>query len=427
MRRILTMIVLLCMMFSLAACGETVSETPAAPVETAAVAETTAEPEEGIKISTIEEFLENIGSDRTLVLTEDVFNITDLRQAAGNGETETDNWYFNTIYGCREMVIRNVKGLKIIGAGIDKTRIVTEPREAVVLRFEDCEDITLQGLTMGHTEGSGTCTGSVLEFLRCNSVSLASCDLYGCGTIGLYLYGCKDISVHESRIHDCRYNAIQALRTRKLLVTDCEIYGIEGSSVFELQHLNGFGLYNSLVHDNNVPVLISSQSNMDVTFAGTEFSDNRCVRSFFALSGRSPVIEKCSFTNNNSPRWFSEDTDIVPVDENGNSIANGSVYYAMQRETVEVHPFTNSETVLTESAPAEKVTVTNAREFLDAIAPNTVIEVDAEEINLYEEYLKDPSSSNTISGTLPMTDRSCRSSMWIILPSKDVGSVLPAS
>lgn len=51
-----------------------------------------------------------------------------------------------------EVVIRRVDGLSICGDNENLPEIVVDPRYAQVLSFEKCHNLTLSGLTMGHTE-----------------------------------------------------------------------------------------------------------------------------------------------------------------------------------------------------------------------------------------------------------------------------------
>lgn len=108
---------------------------------------------------------------------------------------------------------------------------MAEPRYAAVFRFQDCEDLTIRGITAGHSEAPGYCTGNVLDFDGCWQVTMEDCGLYGCGVLGVWavntsyfalkdceiyectngaaeLFGCSEVSFEGCSIHDCDYNQI---------------------------------------------------------------------------------------------------------------------------------------------------------------------------------------------------------------------------
>jgi len=74
-----------------------------------------------------------------------------------------------------------------------------------VFSFENCDNLALSRLTLGHTL-NGDCSGSVLGFRHCAGVELSQMDLYGCGTYGIEAReGSGDIQVYDSTIRDCSY------------------------------------------------------------------------------------------------------------------------------------------------------------------------------------------------------------------------------
>lgn len=104
-----------------------------------------------------------------------------------------------------EVVIKDLEDLTVTGGGdTADTEIVVDPRYATVLIFESCSNVSLSGLTMGHTD-RGECAGNVLEFTGCDTVNIKDMDLYGCGVAGIYAWKSRDISVDDSVIRDC-YN-----------------------------------------------------------------------------------------------------------------------------------------------------------------------------------------------------------------------------
>lgn len=81
---------------------------------------------------------------------------------------------------------------------------------AAVLQFENCNNITVSGLTVGHINPMKEymCEGAVLCFENSNEVTINSCNLYGCGAEGIYAENTQNISVNSSQIYSCTFAGI---------------------------------------------------------------------------------------------------------------------------------------------------------------------------------------------------------------------------
>ena len=128
-----------------------------------------------------------------------------------------------------EIVIQGVSGLTIKGTGeTADTVLVIDPRYGTVLAFEDCDDLTLERLTLGHTDG-GECSGSVVGLLDCETVKLEGVDLYGCGVLGIRAERSGDIFVLDSVLRDCSYGPFEFDNCRgSLEFRGCELRGSDG-------------------------------------------------------------------------------------------------------------------------------------------------------------------------------------------------------
>ena len=107
----------------------------------------------------------------------------------------------------KTITIRNVKNLKIVGRHgmFPPPRILARPRYAYVLNFEECNNIKLENLILGHSPNPGHCTSGVIGATNCANLTLDHCDLFGCGTEGLTLTNVQDMTFHNSTIRDCTY------------------------------------------------------------------------------------------------------------------------------------------------------------------------------------------------------------------------------
>jgi len=166
-----------------------------------------AENRSGYFVSTVDEFLAAIGPDRTIILADGVFNLSDV---SAYSNFDSKYYYWSDCYDGPELVITGVSNFAIFYTANNVEEalgctIAAVPRYANVLSFENCDHIVLSGFTAGHTQEPGECSGGVLSFTDCSDVYIDNCRMYGCGTIGISAYGCSGITVAGSEIYECSF------------------------------------------------------------------------------------------------------------------------------------------------------------------------------------------------------------------------------
>ena len=166
-----------------------------------------------VYVSTAQELLDKIGSNTTIVLTSSFYNLSNVKNVNNEHIRKVE---YNTGYE-----IINVDNLIISGTA----SIVISDRYADVLSFENCTNVELVGLTIGHTEINEDyhCDGSVVELSDCSNIKLNQCYLFGCGSIGLSVWNSTDIIIKNSDIYDCNYAGISAYESQ-LQVENCRFY-----------------------------------------------------------------------------------------------------------------------------------------------------------------------------------------------------------
>lgn len=180
-----------------------------------------------VSVSTVDELLASIGPDTTIHLAAGEY---DLSQASGYGSTSGDYYVWNDTHDGPELVIKDVQNFHIIGAGADSTSLLAAPRYADVLSFEDCENVTLIGLTAGHTQDPSVCSGGVLWFGNTEDVFVSHCGLFGCGILGVQAVDCADIQVVSTEIYDCTYGAADVSGCANVVFEDCDIHDCGGNN-----------------------------------------------------------------------------------------------------------------------------------------------------------------------------------------------------
>ena len=173
-------------------------------------------------VTTVDEFLAAIGSDTTIYLDAELF---DLSTASNYGGYGGEHFYWMDRYDGPSLVITDVNNLRLIGQGKDKTTVEAVPRYADVLCFQNCENVTVASLTAGHTPGEpGSCSGDVLGFETCQDVHVIDCGLFGCGVWGIRANNSVTGEILRTEIYECSAGAAVFNSTDGFVFTDCSVH-----------------------------------------------------------------------------------------------------------------------------------------------------------------------------------------------------------
>lgn len=214
---------------------ETQAPTIATAAETTAPAETepftpSATPvitgeQTSVTVTTADEFLAAIAPDTEIVVAAELI---DWSTATGYGVDSGEYWYWTDPFDGPELTIQGVSNLTIRGAGEDRTAntLSAVPRYAFVLNFENCANIYLEGLTIGHTKEPGECRGGVVSFWNSQDILIENCGLYGCGTWGVEANNSKNIQIVSNEIYECSIGGVT--------LSNCDDVNIDGNTFRDL-------------------------------------------------------------------------------------------------------------------------------------------------------------------------------------------------
>ena len=184
-----------------------------------------------VVVSTVDEFIAAIAPDTEIILKDGTY---DLSTTKDYGTGWSDYYYWSeefdgpalTIYGVDNLVIRSESG--------DRTKctISAVPRYADVLKFKSCTNVTVSGITAGHTVEPGYCTGGVLYYEDCDNVRVSNCGLYGCGILGVRAELCSAIAVTGCEIYECSYGGIQMGNTSGIKIENCSFRDLGGDALY---------------------------------------------------------------------------------------------------------------------------------------------------------------------------------------------------
>lgn len=245
-----------------------------------------------IAIDNVISLLENIGSDRNILLKQGVYNISKGLAISNDYISWKDE------YDGKYPVLRNIKNLSINAE--PGTYILIEPRYAFVFEFMDCANIRLSNLTLGHTE-SGYCVGGVLRFDTTTDIELSDCVLFGCGTIGVDLNNVERFNMTRSVIKECTYSLMHIRNSSSIKFTESTFKDTQEFDLIEIENSNSIEICNSIISSNAtgefLPHLfrvIGDCRNLKVI--GTEIKNNEAK---YLINDRSSIeFIDCKFKNN---------------------------------------------------------------------------------------------------------------------------------
>ena len=235
----------------LSACGEEpdsgrgrIAQTDTAATEgPKATAEATPTPEANdpwIHVDNMEDFVEAIGPGAQIRLETGSYSLSDYLEDAWDAEGEAwnrrhDYVQIREVFDGLELVIKDADGLVIKGGDSDcsGTELLTDPRYASVLNYEDCEQVVVSDITMGHTD-RGNCVGDVIHCYNCKDVIVVNSDLFGCGVYGIYMDYCEGfLKCSNTAIHDCEYGPLYNVGSAgEWRFTNCRLVDSESGGYF---------------------------------------------------------------------------------------------------------------------------------------------------------------------------------------------------
>lgn len=357
-----------------------------------------------VTVSTVDEFLAAIAPGNEVHLQPGVY---ELDKASDYGQQRIGGYYtWEPVHDGYELVISDVAGFTLTCEGDDNTaELRTLPRYADVLAFEGCEDIFISDLVIGHTEGAGSCSGSVVSLSYTNDVDIARCGLYGCGVIGIEASGCLNVQVRESDIYECSRSVAALTNCRDIAMVDCKFYdcGEEGGSYGSLVEITScyeVDVANCEIYNNRAVQMVSASYSRPVRVVGCAVYGNEFRDGLFGLTQAGLVVDASSFADVGDGSLITAASRLGDVSgtasgtiENidGEALTSDDLR-AMERgeyvyNGVSVPPEVVAVDVETDEDGRRYATVSTVDEFLAAIAPNTTIRMEAGEYDLSDaEY-----------------------------------------
>jgi hypothetical protein len=194
-----------------------------APVSAPASGPTAAEApkRQTLRVSTAEELVASVGSDRVIELAPGDYWLSDVAERP----SEALRW--DAEFDGKTLTLKGVRKLSLVGKPKEgkPVRLLVRPRYVFTLNLDGCRDVELSGLVMGHEPDKGECASGVLGATGCEGLTLRDCDLFGCGTEGLTLKKVKGLKCVGTTVRDCSYGILTAESCEGLAFEDCRFAG----------------------------------------------------------------------------------------------------------------------------------------------------------------------------------------------------------
>ncbi|MBL4715574.1 MAG: right-handed parallel beta-helix repeat-containing protein, partial [Bacteroidia bacterium] len=185
-----------------------------------------------VKVSTVDELIAAIDSNKTIYLADGIFNLSQLK-SENNSHVTKDLAYESGYW------IHDVSNLTLRGAPEGNTQIVLDSRYENVFAFFNAKNINIVNITFGHTKGQPVCQGGVMITKNCQNIKFKNCKLFGCGTIGLAIKNSKNVEFVNSEIYECT------------------------SFILDIKYSNNVSFNNSLFYNNGACIAIANSDNIN--------------------------------------------------------------------------------------------------------------------------------------------------------------------
>ena len=224
-----------------------------------------------VYVTSTEEFFDAIADDTLIVVGSGIYNITAYRE--DNPRFKNRKVKYSEYDGT---IISKIKHLGIYAEqGSTLCQFVEESSEDSVLIFDNCKDLTINGIVFGHTYiDELACSGDVLEFRKCSEISLQSLNLYGCGTYGIRASKSDTLSVSRCWIHDCTNGLIDFTEVKNAYFGGCVMSYSGPYTILDLDE-NSDALFELCTFvGNNGYCMLGEDGHY--TFNACTFHDNIC-------------------------------------------------------------------------------------------------------------------------------------------------------
>lgn len=177
-----------------------------------------------IVVKTAEELERKLGSNRVIVI-ENEENAIDLTTIQREYSTS----------GFTSLGLSKLSNLVIMSIAEKPMNMYTVERFDDVVVLDECHSIIFENIEFGHQVEKGHCEGGVVVIRNSKKISFKGCEFFGCGTRGLDIKNCEEVTVKDSIVRECTYNAMWINNSERVFFSKCKIYNNEEFEVFGIK------------------------------------------------------------------------------------------------------------------------------------------------------------------------------------------------
>jgi hypothetical protein len=222
--------------------------------------------QQAFEVSTVDELISAIGSDRKIILKSGAL----LLPYYGGASTD----YAAVTEGI--LTIKNVSNLVIEGSGKTPSTLLSQ-NVGMAVRFDNVKQLTLNNMRIGHS--LDYCTEASLDLKNCVDVVIANTIIFGCGEWGINIDGTQTVTILNSLISDCNTYAAKIMNSTGISFMN-SIITRNGKNLFYLEDSNAI-LFDNTQLINNVndtyttdPALFALKNTVDITLKDSVVKGN---------------------------------------------------------------------------------------------------------------------------------------------------------
>lgn len=260
-----------------------------------------------VTVNNVQALYQALDNDTEITLEDGVYDLSKVQGTAPRAEI-----YSMAEYSApdRSLLIKNARNLHLRAKNSGKVKLVTPYEFVPVIRAEQCYNLTLTGLVIGHDVKPGLCEGAVLAPVGCNYFMVNNCDLYGSGTFGIEAEACNSMGLTNSTIRECTRGIVA--------LTNCY------NSFFE----------NCTMKDNTGDHMVQSNASSALVFSNVTFQNNHTPKEygpyeFFRLQDTYMAItlRNCAFANCSSDYFATHADGIEETNTNRKGLTTSKGLY----------------------------------------------------------------------------------------------------
>ncbi|WP_027002322.1 right-handed parallel beta-helix repeat-containing protein [Hugenholtzia roseola] len=257
-----------------------------------------------VRVRNVAEFVAALQSNTTIEMEYGLYNLSNYNSEA----------YYDSDYPYSGFHINGLSNLTIRGVGDFPTEIILDADAyATVLAFNNCKNVRLENVEVGHGASTGYCQGAVLRTYKTDGFFVSRSVLYGSGTYGLEGTNSQNITIENSTIRSTTYGA--------LYLIECGYVNLNKVTFTDNGNLDIFSIHDcSNVIFNSCIIKDNTNSNPDTEYH--QHSSNK----LFQVDGNSVTLNNCLIKFNRVDYLANSRSAIR---NNGSQIESNNTYKGM--------------------------------------------------------------------------------------------------